>query len=98
LLSTCVLLLFAGHETTTNLIGNGMLGLLEHPDELRRLEADPGLLPNAVEELVRFDGPVQATARRATVELELHGSPRRLPATTCTDLSLPDWTQCRIVR
>jgi pimeloyl-[acyl-carrier protein] synthase len=74
LLATCVLLLFAGHETTTNLIANGVLALLEHPAELQRLRADSALLPSAIEELIRYDGPVQATARRATANLELHGS------------------------
>lgn len=73
LLATCVLLVFAGHETTTNLIGNGVLALLEHPDQLERLRADPRLLPSAIEELLRFSSPVQATARRATVDFELHG-------------------------
>jgi hypothetical protein len=67
LLATCVLLLFAGHETTTNLIGNGCLALLEHPAELERLLREPALLGSAVEEFLRYDGPVQATARRATV-------------------------------
>jgi cytochrome P450 len=71
LLATCVLLLFAGHETTTNLIGNGVLALLEHPDQLERLRRDPELLSSAVEELLRFDSPVQATGRRATGELRL---------------------------
>jgi cytochrome P450 len=71
LLATCVLLLFAGHETTTNLIGNGVLALLEHPDQLERLRRDPELLPTAVEELLRFDSPVQATGRRATREMRL---------------------------
>ena len=74
LLATCVLLLFAGHETTTNLIANGVLALLEHPDQLERLQHDAALLPSAIEELIRYDGPVQATARCATVNLELHGS------------------------
>jgi pimeloyl-[acyl-carrier protein] synthase len=70
LLATCNLLLLAGHETTTNLIGNGMLALLREPDELARLRADPSLLPTAVEELLRFDGPVQATVRVALEDVD----------------------------
>jgi hypothetical protein len=69
--STCRLLLTAGHETTVNLIGNGMLALLNHPDERRRLAADASLLPNAVEELLRFDSPVQMTIRFASEETAL---------------------------
>jgi cytochrome P450 len=77
LLATSNLLLLAGHETTTNLIGNGMLALLREPDEWRRLCADPALLPSAVEELLRFDGPVQATVR-VTLEDVTIGD-RKLP-------------------
>jgi cytochrome P450 len=65
LVATLVLLLIAGHETTTNLIGNGTLALLEHPEQLELLRADSSLVPNAVEELLRFDSPVQATFRHA---------------------------------
>jgi pimeloyl-[acyl-carrier protein] synthase len=71
LLATSNLLLLAGHETTTNLIGNGVLALLREPEELERLRADPGLLPTAIEELLRFDGPVQATVRVALEDIEI---------------------------
>jgi cytochrome P450 len=73
LLATCVLLLVAGNETTTNLIGNGMLALLRNPDQLKRLQDDPSLITTAVEELLRYDGPVQATSRVATEPVELGG-------------------------
>jgi len=65
LIATCILLLFAGHETTTNLIGNGMLALLRHPAELTRLRAEPELIENAVEEMLRYDGPTMAMTRIA---------------------------------
>ncbi len=73
LLANCVLLLTAGHETTTNLIGNGSLALLRHPDQLEKLRADPGLIKTAVEELLRFDSPVQATSRLVMEDFQLHG-------------------------
>jgi cytochrome P450 len=73
LLATCVLLYIAGHETTVNLIGNGLLALLRHPAEVARLRADPGLIPSAVEELLRYDGPVQRTARITRTDLEIDG-------------------------
>jgi pimeloyl-[acyl-carrier protein] synthase len=71
MISTVFLLLFAGNETTTNLIGNGILTLLRHPEELERLRADPGLMRTAIEELLRFDGPVQLTTRYAAEQVEL---------------------------
>jgi len=73
LVDTCALLLFAGHETTTNLIGNGMLALLRHPDELSRLRADPSLIGSAVEELLRYDSPVQMRVRVARETVEIGG-------------------------
>jgi cytochrome P450 len=73
LLSTCVLLLIAGHETTVNLIGNGTLALLRNPGELQRLRENPGLIASAVEELLRYDGPVQRTARTPTEDVTLGG-------------------------
>jgi len=73
LLGTSNLLLIAGHETTTNLIGNGALALLRDRPQWERLCAEPALLPGAVEELLRFDGPVQATVRVAREDVELDG-------------------------
>jgi pimeloyl-[acyl-carrier protein] synthase len=74
LVAHCVLLFFAGHSTTRHLIGNGVLALLRHPDELARLRDDPGLLPTAVDELLRYETPVQLLARTALVETEVGGT------------------------
>ena len=73
LLATCILLLVAGPETTVNLIGNGSLALLRHPDQRKRLQNDPGLITTAVEELLRFDGPVQRTARIPSEDVVIGG-------------------------
>ncbi|GAC1322451.1 MAG: hypothetical protein NVSMB2_19750 [Chloroflexota bacterium] len=73
LVATCVFLLFAGHETTTNMIGNACLALLEHPWERRRLARDPALTRPALEELTRYDSPVQAAYHRAAIDFELNG-------------------------
>jgi pimeloyl-[acyl-carrier protein] synthase len=73
LLATCVLLFIAGHETTVNLIGNGLLALLRHPEQLQRLKDDPVLIQSAVEELLRYDSPVQRTARITNTEVEIDG-------------------------
>jgi len=67
------LLFGAGHETTTNLIGNGLLALHRHPDQWERLEADPSLIPNAIDELLRFDSSVQLTGRVTNTEVEVGG-------------------------
>ena len=70
--ANCVLLLFAGHETTTNLLGNGLFHLLRHPAQAALLRADPSLLHHAVEELLRYDGPVPATVKVATDDVPWH--------------------------
>ena len=73
-----ILLLIAGHETTTNLIGNGMLALLRHPKEAAELREDPSMIKTAVEELLRYDSPVQLDARTALEDVEIAGV--RIPA------------------
>ena len=73
LIATCILLLFAGHETTTNHIANAMLALIRFPGEMQKLRENPGLAEAAVEELLRYDGPSIAQVRIVRVEQELHG-------------------------
>ena len=73
LLAQCCTLLFAGHETTRNLLGNGMLALLQHPPQWQALQQNPALLPSALKELLRFDSPVQYSGRRLKVDVEMHG-------------------------
>lgn len=73
LYANTILLVAAGHETTTNLIGNGMLALLRHPDQLRKLHDEPALVPAAIEELLRYDSAVQMRLRRAREDLDLGG-------------------------
>jgi cytochrome P450 len=70
----CTALVFGGHETTVNLIANGLLALLRHPEELRRLRADPSLAGPAVEELLRYDSPPQFVSRVVVEQCELRGT------------------------
>ena len=83
MVSTIILLFAAGFETTRNLIGNGLLALLRHPDEMARWRADPGLDRTAVDELLRWDSPVQLNTRTAS-------SPPRSPASPSR--SAPPWS------
>jgi cytochrome P450 len=71
LLGNCILLLAAGHGTTTHLLGNGMLALLRHPEQYQLLKEKPEILSLAVMELLRYNGPVQATSRKATEDLTI---------------------------
>jgi cytochrome P450 len=73
LLQMLILLLVAGNETTTNLISNAIIEFMNHPDQLQRVLDDPSLLPSAIEEVLRFCSPVQATARRAKTPTEIRG-------------------------
>jgi cytochrome P450 len=77
LYANSALLLVAGHETTTNLIGNGSLALLRHPDQLDRLRRDPSLVPSAVEEFLRYESPVQFLTRLLKEDLSLGGKQLR---------------------
>ena len=72
-----ILLLVAGNETTTNLIGNAVTALFDHPDVLARVAADPSLIPQVVEETLRYDGPIQMLFRTATEDVEIAGT--RIP-------------------
>jgi len=82
----CIFLLNAGHETTTNLLGNGLWALLNNPGELARLRSDPALVPSAVEEMLRYDGPIQLNNRRLTEPLALSG--RELPEDTLVTIGI----------
>lgn len=73
LLAQYCTLLFAGHETTRNLLGSGLYTLLRHPQQLELLRANPALMSNALKEMLRFETPVQYTGRRVKVETQLHG-------------------------
>jgi hypothetical protein len=86
LLHQCIFLLNAGHETTTNLIGNAVVSLLEHPGELGRLRAAPDLIGSAVEEFLRYQSPNQLGNRRLLVEAEVGGMP--MPAGTLVTLGI----------
>ena len=77
MLANTILLLNAGNEATSNLLGNGLVALLGHPEQLARLRAEPGSIPNAVEECLRFDSPVQFQGHVATEDTECAGFPVR---------------------
>ncbi len=86
LMHNCIFLLNAGHETTTNLIGNGAWALMTHRDQLQRLQAEPALINSAVEELLRFESPIQLNNRLTTAPIAL--SDRELPAGTFVTLAI----------
>jgi len=86
LLHNCIFLLNAGHETTSNLIGNGLHALMTHRDQLERLVADPSLMPTAVEELLRYESPLQLNNRLTTASMVLGG--REIPAGSFLTLAI----------
>ncbi|MCQ8771900.1 cytochrome P450 family protein [Streptomyces telluris] len=107
LVAVTFLLLVAGHETTVNLIGNGTLALLRHPDQLAALRADPSLMPSAVEEFLRYEGPLNTASLRYTTEpLDIGGVtiPRHdlvsvaLTSANRDDAHFPDATRLDITR
>ena len=73
LAAQCAMLFFAGHETTRNLIANGLIALLQHRDQLRELQANPGLYATGIDELARFDSPVQIGTRMLKEPMQMHG-------------------------
>jgi cytochrome P450 len=96
LFSMAVLLIVAGHETTVSLIGNGALALLEHPDQLALVQGDPALLPAAIEELLRYDGPVERALNRwAAADVELGGRTIRRGDTVIGILGAADRDRAR---
>lgn len=72
-IANTIMTMVGGQETTTSLIGNGLLTLLRHPDQLQQLRSDPSLIPSAIEEMLRFESPIQHTARMTAQDLELGG-------------------------
>jgi cytochrome P450 len=86
LVQNCIFLLNAGHETTTSMVGNSVGMLLDHPDQLKRLQDDPGLIDTAVEESLRFESPLQIGNRMATEEVEIGGE--TFPAGTYVHVSI----------
>lgn len=78
ILALSILLMLAGNETTTHLIGNAVLSLLNHPDELTKIRSDRSLVPALIEEVLRYDSSVQAMFRRTAQEVELEGG--KIPA------------------
>lgn len=77
LVGCCMLFLFGGHETTTNLLGSAIVALLKHPDQLERLHAQPALIDSAVEEFLRYDGPSNSIARVVAQDHEIAGKTLR---------------------
>jgi cytochrome P450 len=86
LVQNCIFLLNAGHETTTNLIGNGLELLMRFPGEQRRVREDPSLVPSAVEEMLRFESPIQLNNRRLLEPSDIGG--QTFPAGTLVNLSI----------
>jgi hypothetical protein len=82
----CIFLLNAGHETTTNLIGNGLWALLQNPEQLSLLQEDQNLVASAVEEMLRYDGPIQLNNRRLVAPMEIGG--RTFPAGTLITIGI----------
>ncbi|MFG2499353.1 cytochrome P450 [Streptomyces sp. NPDC048441] len=74
IIANVMMFFMGGHETTVNLIGNGILALLRHPDQLRILREEPGLIDNAIDELLRYDAPIQLVARITTGDIDLDGT------------------------
>jgi cytochrome P450 len=77
LFANLVLILLAGHETTVNLIGNGMVALMRHPDQLKKLQENPSLIGSAIDEVLRYDSSVQLARRVVMEDVEIHGQTMR---------------------
>lgn len=86
LLHQCIFMLNAGHETSANMISHGVNEMLRHPDEIRRLLDDPGLIDSCVEEILRYQAPIQINNRRATAETVVGG--KTVPAGTTVHLMI----------